>query len=176
VAAKISVIWKGFSYFISALEILKSQKSANENIELIILGQAEDDLLSQLPLKTHALGRINDIAKIVKIYNAADVFVIPSIEENLPNTIMEALSCGIPSVGFKTGGIPEMIDHKRNGYLAEYKNPDDLAKGISWVLHESDYDTTSENARKKVLENYDQEVVAKKYIEMYRSIISKGIS
>ncbi|MFN3850217.1 MAG: glycosyltransferase family 4 protein [Spirosomataceae bacterium] len=171
VAAKISVIWKGFSYFISALEILKSQKNSNENIELIILGQAEEDLISQLPFRTHALGRINDVSKIVKIYNAADVFVIPSIEENLPNTIMEALSCGVPSVGFETGGIPEMIAHKTNGYLAEYKNPNDLAKGIDWVLFESDYELISKNARKKVLENYAQEVVAKKYVEVYKSII-----
>ena len=120
--------------------------------------------------------RYNNNRGFSTIYNAADVFVIPSIEENLPNTIMEALSCGIPSVGFETGGIPEMIDHKSNGYIAEYKNPEDLAKGIGWVLHESDYDTISENARKKVLENYAQEVVAKKYLEMYELIISKGIS
>ena len=52
------------------------------------------------------------------MYNAADLFVLPSLEDNLPNTIMEAMACGVPCVGFKSGGIPEMIDHRKNGYVA----------------------------------------------------------
>ena len=68
------------------------------------------------------------------LYNAAWLFAIPSLQDNLPNTIIEAMLCGTPVVGFNTGGIPEMIDHKVNGYLAEYKSANDLAKGVEWVL------------------------------------------
>ena len=85
------------------------------------------------------------------MYNAADLFVLPSLEDNLPNTIMEAMACGVPCVGFKSGGIPEMIDHRKNGYVAEYKSAEDLAEGMRWVLSEADYD----------------ESVAMKYIEVY---------
>ena len=83
----------------------------------------------------------------MELYNAADVLVTPSLQENLPNTIMEALSCGIPCVGFDIGGIPEMIDHKSNGYVAEYKSAEDLARGIRWVLEEADYPAICRNAR-----------------------------
>ena len=81
------------------------------------------------------LGYVNDTQQIVDVYNACDVFVLPSLSENLPNTIMEAMACGVPSIGFKVGGIPEMIDHCKNGYVAAERNADDLAKGIHWVLN-----------------------------------------
>ena len=51
---------------------------------------------------------------------------------------MEAMACGVPSVGFKVGGIPEMIDHQKNGYVANYRDADDLAQGMFWVLEEAD--------------------------------------
>lgn len=165
VAAKVSVIWKGFSFFIDALQLMKNE----ENIELIILGEAETALIEKLPFKTHALGRVNDVNKIVEIYNSADVFVIPSLEENLPNTIMEAMSCGIPSVGFKTGGIPEMIEHLHTGYLAEYQNAKDLKNGIIWVLNEANSTKLSQNARQKSENQYAQKVVVEQYLKVYQS-------
>ena len=73
---------------------------------------------------------------------------------------MEAMACGVPSIGFKVGGIPEMIDHCKNGYVAAERNADDLAKGIHWVLDESDYTALSEAAVGKVLRSYSQRSVA----------------
>ena len=64
---------------------------------------------------------------MVAAYSCADLFVIPSLEDNLPNTIMESMACGTPCVGFEIGGIPEMIDHRVNGYVANYKDAGDLA-------------------------------------------------
>lgn len=170
-AAKVTVIWKGFSYFKEALQILKEQIPNPEEIELVILGESDAELNKTLPFKTHALGRISDINQIALIYSAADVFTIPSIQENLPNTIMEAMACGTPSVGFEVGGIPEMIEHQQTGFLATYKSAEDFAVGIKWVLFEADADTLANNARKKVLENYSQEVVKERYLEVYRGII-----
>lgn len=169
VAMKVSVLWKGFSYFEESLNLLKSD---NQELELIILGEADNELLEKLPYKSHTLGRINDFEKISTIYSAADVFVIPSIQENLPNTIMESLACGTPAVGFEVGGIPEMIEHKKTGFLAKYKSAESLAEGIQWILNEADKEQLSKNCREKVLQNYSQEVVAMQYIEVYKQAIS----
>jgi glycosyltransferase involved in cell wall biosynthesis len=167
-AAKVTVIWKGFGYFRESLQILKEQVANPEDIELVILGESDAELNQMLPFKTHALGRIADVEKIALIYAAADVFTIPSIQENLPNTIMEAMACGTPAVGFEVGGIPEMITHQETGYLARYKSAEDFAEGIRWVLFESDAAILAESARKKVLENYSKEVVKEKYLGVYR--------
>lgn len=128
-------------------------------------------MLAFLKIPVYPLGYVSDVGQIVLLYNAIDVFVTSSLEENLPNTIMEAMACGVSCVGFHIGGIPEMIDHKENGYVALYKDADDLARGIDWVLNKADREKLSCNARKKVEENYSEAVVAKQYIELYRSLL-----
>jgi glycosyltransferase involved in cell wall biosynthesis len=105
------------------------------------------------------------------VYNAADVFVLPSLSENLPNTIMEAMACGIPSVGFRVGGIPEEIDHCQNGYVANYKDAADLAKGIRWALDEADREEVKKACLMKVARNYSQQSVAKRYMDLYESLV-----
>jgi glycosyltransferase involved in cell wall biosynthesis len=84
---------------------------------------------------------------------------------------MEAMACGIPCVGFNVGGIPEMIDHLHNGYVAEYKSADDFANGIHWALSESEYQSLSEEACRKVSSSYSESYIAKKYIEVYNKIM-----
>ncbi len=175
VAAKISVIWKGFSYFQEALEILKTQHSHHQDIELVILGESDAEIIQKLPFKAYALGRIADVNQIVSIYSAADVFVTSSIQENLPNTIMEAMACGTPAVGFEVGGIPEMIKNQSSGvpptgFLAKYKSAESLAEGMKWVLFDANCDELSKNARQKVVDNYSEKVVIEQYLEVYRSM------
>jgi glycosyltransferase involved in cell wall biosynthesis len=85
------------------------------------------------------------------VYAAADVFVAPSVQENLPNTVMEALACGTPCVGFKIGGMPDLIEHQLNGYLASPFDIDDFVAGIKWVLAGGmPCNILRANARKKV--------------------------
>jgi glycosyltransferase involved in cell wall biosynthesis len=109
----------------------------------------------------------------VKLYSAADVTIVPSLQENLSNVILESLSCGTPVVGFKIGGNSDMIEHKINGYLAEPYQSDDLAYGIAWILNNENSKEISKMARGKVLENFDSKLVAKKYIELYSKKINK---
>lgn len=170
VAAKISVIWKGFSFFQEALHILHAQLVDKEAIELIILGESDEESLRALPFKTHSLGKIFDTETIIDVYNAGDIFVIPSIQENLPNTIMESMACGTPAVGFEVGGIPEMIEHQSTGYLAKYKSIEDLAKGMHWVLFEANYQMLASRSREKVLANYSEEAVAQQYKIVYENL------
>jgi glycosyltransferase involved in cell wall biosynthesis len=173
VAAKVSVIWKGFSYFQESLDVLKSKISNNQDIELVVLGESDDETIQKLPFKAHALGRISDINQIVSIYSAADVFVTSSIQENLPNTIMEAMACGTPAVGFEVGGIPEMIESYSTGFLAKYKSVESLAEGINWVLFEASHAELSKNARQKVVDNYSEKVVVEQYLEVYHSLVNQ---
>jgi glycosyltransferase involved in cell wall biosynthesis len=173
VAAKVSVIWKGFSYFQESLEILKSQYLDSQEIELIVLGESDEETIQKLPFKAHALGRISDVNQIVSVYSATDIFVTSSIQENLPNTIMEAMACGTPAVGFEVGGIPEMIENKTNGFLAKYKSSESLAEGMKWVLFEANHAELSKNARQKVVENYSEKVVVEQYLEVYHSLVNQ---
>ena len=109
--------------------------------------------------------------ELVQIYNSVDLYVTSSLMENLPNTIMEAMACGIPCVGFNIGGIPEMIDHQQNGYVAEYQSAEDLANGIRWALQEDEYPKLRIYSRKKVLKNYSEEIVANQYSDLYHQLL-----
>ena len=86
---------------------------------------------------------------------------------------MESLACGVPCVGFKVGGIPEMIDHRVNGYVANFKDVADLAAGMAWVLDEADARALSAAARCKVEMTYSQSAVASQYIEVYNEMIAQ---
>ena len=154
---------KGMGYLIEACRQLQDIP----NLGIIILGGHAEEVTSQLSIANFPLGYVNDEQRIVDVYNAADVFVLPSLSENLPNTIMEAMACGVPCVGFKVGGIPEEIDHKKNGYVAEYRSSEDLARGIRWILSEADYTMLSDNAVHKVVQCYSQQSVAMKYLDVY---------
>jgi len=165
-AAKVSDKRKGLAYFIQACNILKEQyPGIAENTEVAVMGAKEEIETHSLPV--HHLGYVSDAKKMIAAYSCAEIFVIPSLEDNLPNTIMESMACGVPCVGFNVGGIPEMIDHKQNGYVADYKDPQDLARGIEWVLSHPDKQALSEACIKKVEENYAEAVVARQYIELY---------
>ena len=162
---------KGFRYLIEALNILKKLKFDKE-IELVFFGKLDNDSLQKIPFETNQLGMLKTEDEIVMAYNSADVYVAPSLQDNLPNTVMESLSCGVPVVAFNVGGIPDMVDHMQNGILAELKSSKDLAEGIHLLLSDDSlYEKFSNAAREKVLKNFDQQIVAKKYFELYQTVL-----
>lgn len=173
VSQRVTMERKGIAYLIDAVGKLADRFPAmREDTVIAILGGHADEVAAQLPLPAIPLGYVSNERQIVDIYNSADVFVNPSLDENLPNTIMEAMACGVPSVGFKVGGIPEMIDHQRNGYVARYKDADDLAEGIHWALDEADKDDVKRLCLQKVTTTYSQRSVAMKYIEVYNQVLA----
>lgn len=167
VAMRVSAPNKGFEYLKDAIEIWKKNyPSKSENTEVLVIGElTHSNLMDDIPLKVHVLGRISNDSQMVDIYNAADVFITPSLEENLPNTIMEALSCGTSCVGFNVGGIPEMINHQVNGYIAEFKNKEDLAHGIHVCLENSV--KFGEKAREKAENHYSEKYIAELHTQYY---------
>ena len=161
---------KGMSYFVDAVRTLAEQHpEMKENTMVAILGGHAEDVAAQLALPVHALGYVSKPQRIVEVYNSADVFVLPSLEDNLPNTLMEAMACGVPCVGFQVGGIPEMINHQQNGYVAKFRDVDDLAAGIRYVLDEADYAQLSKQCVMKVAHSYSQQSVANRYLEIYEA-------
>ena len=162
---------KGFQYLISALEKLRHLEN-DDNFDLIVFGASEPSDNSDFPFKTNYLGKLNDDISLAILYSAVDVFVAPSIQDNLPNTVMEALACGVPCVAFKIGGMGDMIEHQHNGYLAKPLEMSDLAQGIIWVLENDDrHHKLSENARKTVEDKFTLKHQASKYLELYNSIL-----
>lgn len=171
VSQKVTDERKGMKFFVEAIDKLVAQYPAvKDNTAIAILGGHSEEVTLTLP--SYSLGYVSDEKRIVDIYNSVDVFVLPSLEDNLPNTIMEAMACGVPSVGFKVGGIPEMIDHQKNGYVANYRDTNDLAQGIHWVLEEADKELLSQACLQKVSHNYSQHAVALRYIEVYNQAMA----
>lgn len=165
---------KGFHLLQQALKIL-SESSYKDRIELVVFGASKSANTLALNLKSHYLGKLSDEISLALVYAAADVFVAPSIQDNLPNTVMEALACGTPSVAFNIGGIPDMIEHQKNGYLAQSIDSKDLAQGITWVLEDSDrYRCLSNCARKKVEEKFTIELQARHYYTLSSRLLSEN--
>ena len=165
---------KGFHLLLPAIKKLSQGEIWQHKLELVVFGASEPVNPPDFGLKTHYLGRLNDDISLALVYAAADIFVAPSLEDNLPNTVMEALACGIPSVAFKIGGMPDMIEHQENGYLAHPFEVEDLARGINWVLEDTErYNQLCIRARQKVEQEFTLELQAQKYLELYSDILSK---
>ena len=165
---------KGMEYFVKAVsKMVEQHPEMVKTTAIAILGGHSEVLENHLELSVFPLGYINDANRIVKVYSSSDMFVIPSLEDNLPNTIMEAMSCGVPCVGFEVGGIPEMIDHQKNGYVARFRDVDDLSAGMYWVLNEASREELRAQALRKVLREYSQQRVALKYTEVYNKAIAE---
>ncbi|WP_443936919.1 glycosyltransferase [Pedobacter sp. MW01-1-1] len=163
---------KGTPYLIEALEILSKRKGIKrENIELVIFGNKDNAEMPVFPFKTTFLGTISKDEHLAKCYSAADAFITPSLEDNLPNTVMESLACATPVVAFTTGGIPDMVSHLKNGYLAQYENAEDLANGIEWLYYHSNKEEIQKEARLSILSHFSEKVIAEKHTILYERLI-----
>ena len=160
---------KGFPYLAEAIRIINLQyPDIAQRLGIVVVGKDAEKVQHLVETTIHPISYVSEPEKMVQLYNAVDLYVTPSLQDNLPNTIMEALSCGTPCVGFHIGGIPEMIDHQANGYVARYRDAQDFANGIVWTLR-ADRDTLTRLARNKVMTTYSESAVASQYIKVYES-------
>lgn len=167
VAAKVDDERKGYKFLASALQKM-SDSGQNKQFEVVVMGNVKDKEEIDFHFPTHFIGSLSKPEDIVACYNAADLFIAPSLEDNLPNTIIESMACGTPVVAFNTGGIPDIIDHQLNGYLAEYKNTEDLIAGIIWGISNANI---SGKCIAKVEATFSEDVVSSKFIELYQSFV-----
>ena len=105
--------------------------------KLLLVGFGNIDKIPQdlFPIPVIGVGRINSQTDLASLYSAADVFVCPSREDNLPNTMIESLACGIPVVGFRIGGLPDFVIPNLTGELASPYNETELAQAILLILN-----------------------------------------
>jgi glycosyltransferase involved in cell wall biosynthesis len=171
-AATMKNVLKGYPFFKDALELLKGMTDPDQ-VEIILFGKRKGRDQDALPFKTHNVAFVGSLEKLTELYSVAHLFVIPSLQDNLPNTILESMLCGTPVVGFKTGGIPEMIDHQQNGYLADFKSHADLARGMEWILSMEGYDSFSRETRERTLRRFSKKEAAEAHLKLYKSLLDK---
>jgi glycosyltransferase involved in cell wall biosynthesis len=156
---------KGFQILLKSLKYLKT-----DNIFLIIVGKI-DDLDSnncKLPYKNFNKIPYNNNFNLIKLYSACDLLVAPSILEAFGQVALEAASCNIPTVAFKNTGVADIIEHKKTGYLANFLNKKDFAKGIDWCLNKKN--SLNRNIRAHVKNKFDIKISVKKYLQLYKSL------
>jgi glycosyltransferase involved in cell wall biosynthesis len=163
---------KGTAYLLEALQKFSKRPGVkNENIELVIFGNKDNAEMPEFPFKTTFLGTISNDEHLAKCYSAADAFITASLEDNLPNTVMESLSCATPVIAFKTGGIPDMVKHQQNGYLATYESAVDLANGMEWLYQLPNKEDIQKEARRTILTEFSPAVIAEKHLNLYESLL-----
>jgi glycosyltransferase involved in cell wall biosynthesis len=161
---------KGFYLLQEALKKLCNSTWQNK-LEVVVFGASQPDNPPEFGFKTHYLGKFNDDLSLALVYSSADVFVLPSIQENLANTVMEAIACGTPTIAFNIGGMPDMIEHEKNGYLAQPFKTEDLASGIAWVIdNEERNQKLSYYARVKAEKEFSTEIQANRYYCLFQDI------
>ena len=153
---------KGFSYFADAVNRLPK-----EQYEILVLGKSdgEDALKQKINLQIHYAGFVDRAEQLCDIYNAADLLVAPSLQENYSNTVLESLSCGTPAVVFDVGGMGELVETGVNGYLSRPKDAQDLYNGIISVA--KNREALGEAARERVIRCNAFPVIAEQYISTF---------
>ena len=175
-AASVKNLYKGFSYFLEAIKLMSQDPEAVEEVEIVLFGKTGEDVSQMFPLPTHNIEYISSTQTMVELYSLAQLYTISSLQDNFPSTIIESMLCGTPVVGFRTGGIPEMIGHFEDGYLAEHLSPTDLAEGMKWILSYDPYQALSDKARSAAVRRFSRERSAALHVELYRKVLNKSRS
>lgn len=161
---------KGIDYLIESITLLcQEHPELRDHIAIVLAGKEAETLTNAFAVPAYSMGYVTDEAKMRNLYQACDLLLMPTLMDNLPNTIVEAMACGIPCVAFQIGGVPQMIDSGINGFLAAYRNSLDFAHNIYRALYSQSYPALCRNARSKAVAAYSEKAVADKYIQLYRA-------
>lgn len=163
---------KGHDLLQNAMARLRTDHRVDGAV-LAVFGSSPPRREISFGFETFHFGHLNDDISLALLYAASDVFVAPSRQDNLPNTVAEALACGTPCVAFKVGGMPDLINHQNNGYLAKPFDPIDLAEGLVWSLKndEGHAKKISEAARRFALDELDLNKQTQRHLELYRELL-----
>ncbi|MEO8637385.1 MAG: glycosyltransferase [Candidatus Taylorbacteria bacterium] len=158
-------VFKGLNFFLASARDLRE----NNDIIFICVGGNVNSSDENYPPNIISIDYIKDKMTLAKYYSASDVLLFPSLAENFPLTVLEAMSCGLPVVSFDTGGIREVITHGHNGYIAKYSDNSDLIRGIKHIfnLSHDEHEAMSKLSREKVSSMFSEDLMVKHYINLY---------
>lgn len=163
---------KGFDLLLKSLQALNNPE---DNYELVVFGDTSKDQFSKLKIPVHFIGHIRNDERLVSLYNAADLMVIPSRQEAFGQVASEAQACGTPVVAFFTSGLKDIIEHGQTGYLAQPFNIDDLAAGIKWAATTKDIDDISKKAKERAHAMFSYGHVAMLYKSLYKKALKQKV-
>lgn len=160
---------KGYDLLLSALGNLKKNSSAKK-FELVVFGHDKPNSPTYFDFPIHYMGKLHDDEALKTVYSAADLTIVPSRQDNLPNVVIEAQACGSPVVAFDVGGLPDIIKHQKTGYLAKPFDTKDLANGISSILLNYELGEFKKYSLENIISNFNEKKIAQSYLNIYEMI------
>lgn len=161
---------KGFHLLYPALQNLST--GWQERVELVIFGASQPDNPVELGFNVRYLGRLHDDVALALVYSAADVTIVPSMQEAYGQTASESIACGTPVVAFDITGLKDIVAHQQDGYLAQPFAVDDLERGIAWVLADSDrHQELCDRARSKAEQEFTLKLQACRYLSLFTELV-----
>lgn len=160
---------KGFDLLKSALDHLRGQMAG---LELVVFGELAPRESVNLGFPIHYTGHLHDDISLSLLYSAADAILVPSRQESFSLCSAEAHACGTPVVAFDSSALPGIVEHEKNGYLAKPFDTEDLAKGIQWVLGDTERRRLlSTQSRQNAVTRFSYSVVAEQYLRAYNAAL-----
>jgi len=161
---------KGFNELLAALSLINSKVPLTG----LIFGRGVIETPVPGLANLLQLGYVADAERQSLVYSAADIVVVPSLEDNLPNVGLEAMACGTPVVGFDIGGVPDYVRPGETGSLARPADPADLAHQLSWLIdHSEERLGRGRRARRMMEREFSQETQARAYIRLYEQLLGR---
>ena len=164
---------KGFAILKNSLSLV-AESLRKKNLTVVVFGddKYKETDIEGIPVRSY--GGIATDKKLISLYRAADIFVLPSLQESLSYTVMEAMACGTPCVAFDVGGVGDLISHGENGFFAKAADEQKLAEGIMWMLADEDRRANlGLQARKTIEDGFSLTKVAERYLKLYDQAIDR---
>jgi glycosyltransferase involved in cell wall biosynthesis len=166
-ANNLSDMRKGVQY---SMDVIR--KVSDLNPFVILVGKENKKLEEKLEgISVYTTGYVSDEKKLNEYYNIADIFLNCTLADNQPLVVLETMAAGTTTIGFNTGGIPEMVDQNLTGYLVEQRNILKLEEAVRDSINNKSYITWGKNARKKIEKKYTNKIFLRNHLECYNSLI-----
>jgi len=171
---------KGFTELLQALHLCRQ----NPQLQALLSAQKfqlwcfgiPNVQLAELDFPWHSFGRIDSDCQLRQIYAAADLFVLPSLEDNFPNTMLEAMSCGTPVVAFEVGGIPDLVKNGVTGWTVPLGDISAMAAAmLEGIFAENLREQRGQASRQVMAEQYALTVQAQRYLELYEDVLQNAL-
>lgn len=164
---------KGFDLLLETLNNIKN-KDHLKNMEIVVFGKNTLKSLPKINFPVHFIGHLDDDS-LINLYSAADATIVPSRQEAFCQTASESQACGTPVIAFNIGGLTDIVDHLKTGYLAKAFDTEDLSKGISWVLENEQKLFLGKQARSRAVEKFSQKILIEKYQAVYEKVLNNKV-